>query len=54
MAVKEVTGQISQLYGLSTDTKPTGSTLMVGSTFWALDTKQGYIYDGISTWYPAS
>jgi hypothetical protein len=41
--------------GLSTDTKPTtdlaGVTLRAGSTFYALDTKVVYIFDGISTWY---
>ena len=38
-----------ELYGLSTDTKPTGIfegiRLANGSTFYAMDTKAVYIYD---------
>lgn len=38
-----------EFVGLSADTKPTNCG--AGSTFWELDTRAAYIYDGISAWY---
>ncbi|MBB6446446.1 hypothetical protein [Bacillus benzoevorans] len=37
-----------ELYGLSTDTKPT-TGLIVGTTFFEIDTTNVYMWDG-STW----
>jgi hypothetical protein len=39
---------IQELIGLSTDTKPVD--IDAGSTFYELDTKKGYIFDG-TTWF---
>ncbi len=40
---------IQEFLGLSGDTKPT-TNVEIGSTYWALDTKLKYIFDG-TTWY---
>ena len=36
--------------GASTDVKPTGTTVSIGSTFYEYDTKNQYVYTPISTW----
>lgn len=38
----------NRLEGLSTDTKPT--TVYAGSHFYETDTKETYVFDGVSTW----
>jgi len=48
MAVTQVTTPPIEMYGLSTDTKPT-SNVPVGSTFYETDTKTNYVYSG-SAW----
>ena len=48
MAIKDVNIPV-ELIGLSTDTKPIN--VRAGSTFYELDTKNAYIFDGIVTWY---
>jgi hypothetical protein len=50
MAVSLVTQTPKQLYGLSTDAKPTAG-IPVGSTFYMLDTSAIYIADGLGNWY---
>lgn len=46
--VKATTGALFYT-GLSTDTKPSGSTVATGSTLYETDTSRSYIYNG-STW----
>lgn len=52
MAIKRVdktsTYNIKELIGLSTDTKPTDCD--PGSTFYEMDTKNGFIWDGTQWW----
>lgn len=52
MAVKQIgkttSYNIQEFIGLSTDTKPTSCD--PGSTFYELDTKNAFMFDG-TTWY---
>ena len=59
MAVKYVEKKTllepEELCGLSSDTKPvvdlSGQLLRPMASFYELDTKKVYLFDGISTWY---
>lgn len=44
-----VAGNMKEFIGLSTDTKPT-TDCGAGSTFWELDLKKPYIFDGTTWW----
>jgi hypothetical protein len=46
--VSYVTGSKAELYGLSTDVKPTN--VGVGSTFYEVDTKIAHVFDGVIWW----
>ena len=50
MTVKKET-RIHRYIGLSTDTKPTGSTVELGSTFLEYDTNDTYITPDNTSWY---
>jgi len=41
----------NEYYGLSTDTKPTAG-VPEGASFYELNTGNGFVFDGVSTWYP--
>lgn len=43
----QITGSIMEYYGKSTDTKPT-SNVKIGSTFFEIDSKEVYMFDGTS------
>ena len=47
--INPIIGNESQLYGLSTDTKPT-TGIKPNSTFYCYDTKAKYIFDGTTWW----
>ncbi len=38
-------GQFYELWGLSTDPKPTGNQVLNGSTFFEMDTGDVYVFD---------
>jgi hypothetical protein len=52
---KEHPSDQDEIFGLSTDTKPTvdrkGALLEPGSSIYLFDTKAIFLFDGISTWY---
>jgi hypothetical protein len=45
VAVTQVSSPPKELFGLSTDTKPT-TNVPVGSIFWETDTKKKYLFSG--------
>jgi hypothetical protein len=53
MAFKIMSGAIKNYIGTSADSKPTDSTVPLGSKFLETDTKDVYIYDG-SAWHQMS
>jgi hypothetical protein len=51
MAVAKIVAQrIQRFMGVSTDPKPTDSSIVTGSLFLCTDTTKVFIYDGVSTW----
>ena len=50
MSVKKQ-GAIQRFSGLSTDTKPTGSTIAIGSTFYEYDSNDTYFTPDNANWY---
>ncbi len=44
-------GVIGRYSGLSTDTKPTGATVLKGSTFYEYDTNDTYFTPDNTNWY---
>ena len=48
---KQTTMNKKEYQGLSTDTKPTLTEKNTGSTYYEVDTKNGYVWH-IDQWYP--
>jgi len=51
-ARKDDSFHVFDLYGMSTNTKPTLEEINTGSSFYCVDTKESFIWY-IDNWYPA-